>query len=267
MVSVIRISHASRVDASPAQPGQFAPPYVRERGQQDQGAVPRRNRLRDREHDRDGDDLALSGVFLTRSRDAARVAGDDPVLFGCRREDRVQQPVCLGHGDRPERTLRGFPRLQAFLAPAAHDGLVDRSHGQVAERREQVIVQEALVQLFRARLEHPVTHPLLRVLAELPFGQFGCDPGAFGDLSLLEAEPLRRVGLALEGARSRAHRAIGPSVPGLVPSRRQLGDVAELPVLVACHQAIPLPRYPRTVSGSTTPDSMNASSTDSRMRT
>jgi hypothetical protein len=106
-----------------AKADQLAPAQARERCQQRHRPVAHGKRVSDREHDRQRNDLSLRRILLARALDPAWIAADHLVIRGGL-NDRMQEPVGLGHGDRPERPCRTRAGIQAFLAPAANRTLV-----------------------------------------------------------------------------------------------------------------------------------------------
>jgi hypothetical protein len=79
-----------------------------------------------------------------RALDTAGITADHLIIDGCL-EDRMQQPVSLGHRHWPEQPAQASAGIETFLAPPADRGLVYATQSHRAEGWQQVIVQEALV--------------------------------------------------------------------------------------------------------------------------
>ena len=228
-----------QVDVLAAKPGQFAPPHVREGGEQHQGAVTHRN------------GLAISKTTgsgtICRSSDSSLPAPS--MWHGLRGMMRsssaaVSKMACnrryaLATVTGPNGRFAFGPASRRSLRQRLTRRLIDVAHAEVAERRIQVIRQEPVIEFDRPGLEHAVAHPLLGVLAERLLAQFRGDPLPLRDLGFLEAQPASGIGLALEGDGSRTEVAVRPPVPRLISSRWKLADVAELSafLLGAWHQA------------------------------
>ena len=93
----------------------------------------------------DGGDRTLGRIFLARALDPAGVPADQPVV-GRRGQDRMQQPVRLRYGHRPERPDRDRPSIQPFLAPAP-DRRLTISPGSVPKNGSRCLRQQAPVQV------------------------------------------------------------------------------------------------------------------------
>jgi hypothetical protein len=102
------------IQLAPPQPGQLPEPQAGERREQQQRPVPRRHLVEQLDQGLDRNHRPLGRILLADALDPARVTADQPVFDG-RIHDRVQQPVRLGHRDRPERPSPARPRIEAFL--------------------------------------------------------------------------------------------------------------------------------------------------------
>jgi uncharacterized membrane protein len=138
-----------QVDAVTAQGGQLTPAQARKRGQENERPVPGGNGPCNGKDGGKRDDWTLWRFFFARIVDTAWIPPDHLVIGGsC--ENCVQQPVRFGHRDRAERPLGLQACGEAFLAPAADSSLRDVSDGQLTERWQQMITQQAPVQLLAA---------------------------------------------------------------------------------------------------------------------
>ena len=174
----------------------------------------------------------------------------------------MQQPVCLGHGDWPERALLPRAGGQPFFPPAPDVCLVDVAQIHVAESGEQVVPEQAPVQLLGSWLQNVIT---IQLAAYSPNGMLPAS-GSIQSPRLISAS--LRVSqtsaslLSREGLRSGPVDPIRASVARLATAGRQLPDPAEVPFLAHATFLLFL-----VVTGSTSPAAMNSRSADSGMRT
>ncbi len=176
----------------------------------------------------------------------------------------MQQPVGLGHRDRSERPLCTRADIEAFLAPPANQALVYITQPDSPENWQQVVAQEALVQLDRPHLKHTILQPLFCIVAEKHARLLRINPVTSADLGFLECQPADRLCLPGERMWCRPKPSIWRPIASLVTTRLTPTNVAEVPPRPG-HQAT-LPRLPGLV-GSTSPDAMNSRRADSGMRT
>ena len=88
------------------------------------------------------------GLFFARAVDTAWITGNDAILLDSGRKDRVQQPVSLRHGHRPNGRFAFLPTSSRSFPPATDHALVNLTHAQAAEYGQQMIGKQAAIQLL-----------------------------------------------------------------------------------------------------------------------
>src|SRR5690242_3733444 len=121
------------------------------------------------------------------------------------------------------------PQRDGPSATAAHRSRGSHS-GPCCRKWDQVIRQQAPVQLLSARLEHVIVDPALRVVKEPDLPRLRVYPVTAPDLSLFHGEPYLGITLGPERLRGRPVDTIGSSIADLIPARRKTPDPVEPPL-------------------------------------
>jgi hypothetical protein len=126
-----------QVDVCPAQGAEFAPSEAGECAQEDERSVPGRDRLRESHYLDHSQHGPFAGLLLPGTLDTARVAPEQ-AIFDCGGEDRLQQAVCLGCGDRARAPV------EQLRSPSPDLRVLDCSDGLRAECRGETGIKFAI---------------------------------------------------------------------------------------------------------------------------
>jgi hypothetical protein len=161
------------IDARACQSDQLTPTRTRPSSEEDQQAIAVLDRIRDGLHLRDRRWHRFGRPLRSRSGQHARVARNELVLHR-RRQDRLEQSIGLRNGG--DAATGGEP----FSPAGPHRNRSDLGDRSRAERRPQMVREEAGVQLAGSRPDLTQAHPGCGVLAEgqLSHGRIGVSADA-----------------------------------------------------------------------------------------
>jgi len=180
-------------------------------GEEDQGTKAGVDGIGERVDVADGGDRSLGGSLDAGALDLAGATDDDLVGHRCAHHG-PPQPVGLGRGRR----TGSLGAAQAGV-PGADLGGAQAGQGGVIEVREDVTVEEALVQLAGTRTKvAAMRHPLAGPLGQRDVSHAGVHPRPTGAVGSLKSGPGRCIASGAEGA--------GVCVPGWVSEAHVLAS-------------------------------------------